>query len=346
MSSNKGDVKVGLAFSCTQPIEHYVNCTKPALRYGFDMIQVYDDLPFRPTWPIVFTLAPLMRTSRSRTSIGAGVVVPYLIHPGLIATNLACLEEESGQRAFLVLGRGAFHELFDTKAPHPITGLREAVEIIDNLFAGKRLNYQGKVFSQTEHAQFRWKSTKKRRRHIPIYLGTWGPKTAQMAGRLKNVSGIIVGAIVEPNYIHMLRENIDIGAREASRMEVVDCGVCPSTIISNNRDNAFKKARNATAVYLPSFGNLTDHVGVSSEEVEGVRDAIAKGDMKLAYNLVSEKTIDAFTMWGTPEDIIGKTERLGQAGVTRINFALGWGPEDLDDIRLIGKKILPHFKKR
>jgi 5,10-methylenetetrahydromethanopterin reductase len=309
------------------------------------MIQVYDDLPFRPTWPIVFMLAPLFRKAKSHATLGAGVTVPYLIHPGLIASHLACLEEESGQRAFVVLGRGAFHELFDTQAPHPISGLKESAEIIDNLVSGKSVNFKGKIFSQTEHARFRWKSTLKRRKHIPIYFGTWGPRTARLAGKMKIVNGIIIGAIAEPNYIRQLSESLEEGAREVGRSTGVDCGVCPSTIISKNRDSAYRKALNATAVYLPTFGNLTDHVGIPREEVERVRDAIAKKDTKTAKSLVSEKAINAFAMWGTPDDVVEKTERLMASGVNRINFALGWGNEDFDAIRMIGQSIIPALSK-
>src|SRR5690242_9216407 len=94
--------------------------------------------PFRPTWPIVFSIAPLLQKSKSRIQLGSGVTVPYLIHPGLIATHIACLEEQSGQRAFVVLGRGAFPELFDTQIPHPVSALRESALIIDNLMGARK----------------------------------------------------------------------------------------------------------------------------------------------------------------------------------------------------------------
>jgi 5,10-methylenetetrahydromethanopterin reductase len=324
-------------------MEHYANCARAALKYNFDQIQVYDDLPFRPTWPIVFTIAEMIRKTKSRTSIGSGVVVPYLIHPALIASHLACLEEESGQRAFVVLGRGAFHDLYHTEVPHPMNALKESVNIIDSLLSGKRASFTGKVFSQSDEAQFRWKSTLKRRKHVPIYLGTWGPKTAEMAARMDNVAGIIVGAIVESNYIQKLRQSMDKGAKESSRKAPVDCGVCPSTVVSHNRSDALRKSRNAAAVYLTSWGNLTDYAGVPKSEVEEVRVAIANKDMKSARELVTEKTIDAFTMWGTPDDVIKRTQELARVGVTRINYALGWGPEDLDAIRILGKEVLPHF---
>ena len=96
--------KFGLAFQASQSLNHYVECAKLAKKYEFDMVQVYDDLLFKPAWPILFAMAQELRGSG--ITIGPGVVNPYHIHPALIATHLACLNEEMNGDSFIMIGKG------------------------------------------------------------------------------------------------------------------------------------------------------------------------------------------------------------------------------------------------
>jgi 5,10-methylenetetrahydromethanopterin reductase len=142
-----GCIRFGLAFKASQPVSHYIKCAKLADKYGFDMFQVYDDLLFKPSWPILFAVASYANNRRSNFTLGPGIANPYHMHPALIVTNTAFLDEESGGRAFLMFGRGAFYELFDIKTQRPITAVKEAIEIMDNLLSGRQVNLQ-RIFFQ------------------------------------------------------------------------------------------------------------------------------------------------------------------------------------------------------
>lgn len=131
-----------------------MECAKLAKKYQFDMVQVYDDLLFKPAWPILFAMARELRGSG--TTIGPGVVNPYHMHPALIATHLASLNEEMNGDSFLMIGKGAFHDLFDVKTPKPITATKEAIEIIYNLLSGSPTDYIGEIFKMNIGAKFRW----------------------------------------------------------------------------------------------------------------------------------------------------------------------------------------------
>jgi len=67
------------------------------------MVQVYDDLLFKPSWPILFAMAQALRGSG--IAIGPGVANPYHIHPALIATHLASLNEEMNGDSFIIIGK-------------------------------------------------------------------------------------------------------------------------------------------------------------------------------------------------------------------------------------------------
>ena len=169
----------------------------------------------------------------------------------------------------------------------------------------------------------------------------------QLAGSMKEVTGVMVSSIIDPRYIVSLRENLAIGARRASRdVDSLELGLVSGTVVSKDRDTAFKLAREAVALYLPYLSPMTEFVGIDKAEADGVREALAKGDTKLATSLVSEKSVDSFKPWGTPDDIIEKVSNLMNTGLTRINFGFGRGPEDLEGIELLGKKVLPYFASR
>ncbi|MDA4128975.1 MAG: LLM class flavin-dependent oxidoreductase [Thaumarchaeota archaeon] len=347
-------MKFGLAFQASQSNAHYSKCLNLLNRYGFDMFQVYDDLLFRPAWSVLDYIAPRVRDSKTNLTIGPGVTNPFHYHPAIIAAFISDLDQQTKGKTFLMIGRGAFHDLVGLKIENPIRSLREAIIIIYNLIHGRKMNFNGKRFSVTAEAQFRWtppgdwdSNSNSGAKRIPIWIGTWGPRTCQLAGSMKEVAGVMVSSIIEPRYIVSLRENLAIGAKRASReVDSIELGLVSGTVVSKDRDTAFKLARESVAPYLPYLSPMTEFVGIDKAEIDGIREALAKGDLKLATSLVSEKSVNAFKPWGTPDDIIERVSRLMNTGLTRINFGFGRGPEDLEGIELLGKHVLPYFANK
>jgi len=346
-------MKFGLAFQASQSDEHYLKCLKLADRYGFDMFQVYDDLLFKPAWTVLDRIAPHVRNSKTDLTIGPGVTNPFHYHPAIIAAFISYLNQETRGKAFLMIGRGAFHDVVGLSIDHPMRAVREAIIVIDSLIRGRSVDFKGDSFSLTAEAKFRWvpprgwESRNSRARRVPIWIGTWGPKMCQLAGSMKEVTGVMTSSIIDPRYIVMLRKNLAIGAAKSSRdPKSLELGLVSGTVVSKDRDLAFKLARESLAFYLPYLTPMTDFVGIDKAEVEGVRNALAKRDHKLATSLVSEKSVNAFKPWGTPDDIIGQVSRLMNSGLTRINFGFGRGPEDLEGIRLLGTVVLPYFQNQ
>jgi len=309
------------------------------------MVQVYDDLLFKPAFPILLAMAPELRGSR--ITAGPGVVNPYHMHPALIATYLGCLNEEMHGDSFIMVGRGAFHDLFGIETPKPLTAVREAIEIIHGLLSGASLNYDGKVFKVKSEARLRWEYSAPK--PPELWIGSFGPKMAKLAGRMKQVSGIMVSSITNGSYLANIRELVRAGAESVSRSpREVEIGVVPGTIVSRNRDAALELARKASAVYLPYLEPMTEYVGVKKEEVDAVREALARNDLETAISRVPDKAVDSFKLWGTPEDIIEKTLRMLDSGrgADRINFGFGRGEEDLESMELLGKEVLPYLREK
>jgi 5,10-methylenetetrahydromethanopterin reductase len=337
--------KFGLAFQASQPLDHYVRCAKLAKKYAFDMVQVYDDLLFKPAFPVLFAMAPELRGSGIK--LGAGVVNPYHMHPALIATYLGCLNQEMDGDSFIMIGRGAFHDLFDIATPRPMTAVQEAIEIVSGVLAGTSAKYDGQIFKVKSEARFRWQYVASK--SPELWVGSFGPKMAKLAGKMKEVSGIMVSSITNGSYLAHIRELVRTGARSVSRNpEEIEIGCVPGTVVSRDRDRALELARKASAVYLPYLEPMTEYVGVAREEVEAVREALRRNDLEAAATRVPDKAVDSFKLWGTPEDIIEKAIKMLDSGrgADRINFGFGRGEEDIASLELLGKEVLPYLREK
>src|SRR5437867_9956770 len=79
-----------------------------------------------------------------------GVTTPFHYHPAINAAYISYLDQEPRGKAFLMIGRGAFHDIVGITIEDPIRAVREAIVIIDNLIHGRkstRLNSSHRTIS-------------------------------------------------------------------------------------------------------------------------------------------------------------------------------------------------------
>lgn len=331
-------LKFSIALQGSYPLKEYIRMAQKVERYGFDEIHVYDDLMFKPTWPIL----TLMGEHTERIKIGPAIITPQVVHPAYHAGNLAELDEITDGRAVCGIARGAFWEFLGIeKQTRPITMVREAIEIIRRLMAGDREPFHGKIFTATEELFFRFKPV---RSEVPIFIGTWGAKMCQLAGEL--ASETKSDGMWNPDYVAIIRKNIDIGAKRAGR-NPSEIGICagPLSAISRDREAARAAARRALAVYLPYLHPMTEVAGIPDEEIRNVRQAAAIGDFEKGAACVSDLAISKCSVTGTPSDIIPQIEAMADAGMTHLAFGHPLGPNFDEAVDLIGTEVLPHFQR-
>ena len=140
-------VQFGVAISGDRLIDDYISISKLVDDSDFTNLSIYDDLLFKPAWPILSVIA----ANTERIMIGPAVLNPYLTHPAVIAANITMIDEISRGRAFLGIGRGAFLEFLDIEVQRPLTAVKESIEIIQNLTSRIQTPYKGKIFSLKEH---------------------------------------------------------------------------------------------------------------------------------------------------------------------------------------------------
>jgi 5,10-methylenetetrahydromethanopterin reductase len=330
-------LKFSVALQGSYPIRDYISMAQRVESYGFDELHVYDDLMFKPTWPLL----TLIGEHTDNIRVGPGIITPQIVHPCYHAGNLAELDELTGGRAVCGIARGAFWEFLGIEQQaRPITMVREAIEVIRRLLAGDRTPYHGKVFTCTEELFFRFQPL---RNDIPIFIGTWGPRMCQLAGEL--AAGVKSDGLWNPDYVSILRDNIEIGARRVGRdPDEVEIIAGPLSSVSADREQARQVARRVLAVYLPYLHPMTEVAGIDAAEIERVRQAAAVGDFERGAGYISDLAVDKCSVSGTPDDIIPQVEAMAAAGVTHVAFGHCLGPDFNEALDLIGREVLPHFR--
>ncbi|HKG72011.1 MAG TPA: LLM class flavin-dependent oxidoreductase, partial [Nitrososphaeraceae archaeon] len=97
-------------------------------------------------YPDTYEIQALCALVTKHMKIGSLVTNPYTRHPAVIAAAVSTLDEISDGRAFVGIGAGAgIGKLGVIRSP-PESTLREAVQIIKQLMAGRVVNHQGKIF--------------------------------------------------------------------------------------------------------------------------------------------------------------------------------------------------------
>ncbi|MFQ5661170.1 MAG: LLM class flavin-dependent oxidoreductase [Gammaproteobacteria bacterium] len=330
-------LKFSIAMQGSYPLKEYIRIAQKIESYDFDEIHVYDDLMFKPTWPIL----TLIGEHTSHIKVGPAIITPQIVHPAYHAGNLAELDEITNGRAVCGIARGAFWEFLGiNRQERPITMVREAIQIIRRLLSGDREPFHGKVFTATEELFFRFEPV---RREIPIFIGTWGARMCQLAGEL--AAATKSDGLWNPDYVQIIRKNIEIGAkrvgRDASEVEII---AGPLSAVSADRDVAIAAARRVLAVYLPYLHPMTEVAGISDDEIRNVREAASVGDFEKGAGFVSDLSVRKCSVAGTPEDVIPQIEEMAEAGVNHIAFGHPLGPDFDEALELIGKKVLPHFR--
>ena len=194
-----------------------VGAARDAERLGFDFVSASDHpvgtTPSYETW----TLLTWIAAATSRVAVMSRVLAVPLRNPALVAKMAESLDRLSGGRLVLGLGGGyADAEFRAIGLPVPtarqkVDGLEDAVRIARRLWTEQAVTYDGQVH-HTDAATIEPKPA----HHIPVWLGTFGPRALAVTGRvadgwMPSLGHVPDGALPE------LRDRVLTAAAEAGR---------------------------------------------------------------------------------------------------------------------------------
>jgi 5,10-methylenetetrahydromethanopterin reductase len=328
--------ELSIAFQSDKHPSDYAELASVVEEYGFDALSIYADLLFQP--PIV----PLTLAARATTRIrlGPASLNPYTLHPVEIAGQIALLDLVSNGRAYLGLSRGAWLDELGITQDRPISRMREAVDVIEHLLAGKTEPYEGRHFRLAAYHQLRYAVQRPR---VPLLIGSWGERLLGLAG--ERADAVKIGGSANPDVVPITRAWIAAGAARVGRSPDA-VGICLGavTIVDEDRGVARSLIRRELALYLPVVARLDPTISIDPELTERMASLVNAGDLVAAGALIPDDLLDRFAFAGNPRDIIRQCESLFAAGVTRIEFGTPHGVTTREGLRLLGERVTPALR--
>src|SRR6266545_227748 len=193
-------LEFGICFSADPPPTRMVELGRAAEEAGFDYVWAWDS---HVLWQDVYPIFALLAEVTSRIRMGPCVTNPATRDPTVTASTLATLNDISGDRMEMGIGRGDSARRVIGQPPVTIERLEWATRLIKDLAEGRPVDYDG-----TE-IQLKWaKGT------LPVWIAAYGPKALRLAGRIGD--GVIL-QLADPHVIQWLLRWAREGAEEAGR---------------------------------------------------------------------------------------------------------------------------------
>jgi probable F420-dependent oxidoreductase len=330
-------MQFGFTLKPDHSLERTVALARQAEAAGFEYGWLFDS---HVLWREPYVLLTLMAQATERMRLGTCVTNPGTREPSVTASTLAVLEEVSGGRMDLGIGRGDSARRVLGKPPITLAHTEEAIRVIRALVAGEPIMYEGTelVFPWTKG----WT--------LPVWVAGYGPMALAMSGRVAD--GVIL-QLADPDLIRWFAGQIRDAATAAGRdpssiriqaaapAHVGDLDDCrartrwfPALVSNHVVDLVNKHPREKLPEALTGY--VTDRTGYDYHHHAEVGSANAA--------FVGDDVTDRFSVLGSVDDHVRKLHELADAGVDQFNLYLMNGDEE-ETLAVYGREIIPALRE-
>jgi probable F420-dependent oxidoreductase len=329
-------MQFGFTLKPDHTLERTVALTRQAEAAGFEYGWLFDS---HVLWREPYVLLTLMAGATERLRLGTCVTNPATREPSVTASTLAVLNEVSGGRMDLGIGRGDSARRVLGKPPTTMATLEEAIRVIRDLVEGRTVEYEG-----TE-LQLPWAGTWK----LPVWVAGYGPMALALTGRIAD--GVIL-QLADPDlirwFVGQVREAEVAAGRPAGSVRVQAAApahvggleLCrertrwfPALVSNHVVDLVTKYPREQLPPALTGYAR--DRAGYDYHHHAEV------GSSNAAF--VGDEVTDRFCVLGSVDDHIRKLRELAAAGVDQFNlYLMNVDEEDILDV--YGREIIPALR--
>ncbi len=328
-------------FGFTLKPEHSLDRTAALARQaegaGFSYGWLFDS---HVLWREPYVLLTLMAQATERLRLGTCVTNPGTREPTVTASALAVLDELSGGRMDLGIGRGDSARRVLGKPPITLAHTEEAVRVIRALVAGESVEYEGTELS------FPWAAGWQ----LPVWVAGYGPLALAMAGRVAD--GVIL-QLADPDlvrwFVGQIRAAEALAGRPVGSIRVQ--AAAPAHV--GPRDDGRERTRWFPALVsnhvvdlvnkyprdqLPEtlIGYVTDRSGYD------YRHHAEVGSSNAAF--VGDEVTDRFCVLGGVDEHVAKLRELADAGVDQFNLYLMNGDEEVQ-LETYARDVIPALRE-
>jgi probable F420-dependent oxidoreductase len=326
-----------MQFGFTLKPEHSIQETLALAKLGedvgFDYLWLFDS---HVLWREPYVLLALIAEHTERLRLGTCVTNPGTREPSVTASDLATLNEVSGGRMDLGIGRGDSARRVLGKPPITLAHTEEAIHVIRELVEGRPVTYEGTELNLP------WSG----RHRLPVWVAGYGPMALSMTGRVAD--GVIL-QLADPDlirwFVGQVREAATGAGRDPGSIKVQ----AAAPLHVGNRDLGRERTRWFPALVsnhvvdlvnkypreqLPETltGYVTDRTGYDYRHHAEVGSSNA--------GFVGDEVTDRFCVLGEVDEIVQKLRVLADAGVDQFNVYLMNGDER-EQLEKIGREVIP-----
>ncbi|MDE0546547.1 glucose-6-phosphate dehydrogenase (coenzyme-F420) [Microbacterium sp. C7(2022)] len=270
----------------------------------------------------------------SRVLLGTSVLTPtFRYHPAVIAQAFATLGVMYPGRVILGVGTGeALNEvtlgLEWPEPPERFQRLKEAITLIEKLWADERVTFDGTYYSVKDATVYDRPDAANK---VPIYIGAAGPAATRLAGRIAD--GFITTSGKDPSlYADTLLPALHDGLGKAGRdADDIDTLMEVKVSYHPDHDTALEKTR----FWAP--------LALSPEEKMGVHDPIEM--QRRAAELPIERAASRFIVSTDPDEHVEQIAKYVDLGFRHLVFH-DPGHDQEEFLRMYGAEILPRLRAR
>ena len=292
--------------------------------------------------------APLAAVSRmgARTRLGTAIVPVFTRSPALLGMSAATIQSLSGGRFVLGLGTSS-HIIVENwmggDFNKPLTRLRQTVEVLRDLLAGKKVTYEGESFHLKD-----FRLTLDPGTETPIYVAALGERACRLAGEIAD--GVIF-FLKSPSGVRQGLEWVAEGARAAGRdPQEIDCVQRITVAMDEDPETlAFMGRRLMTTYAMVDVYNRSLRLQGFEDEARAIVEAWKAGERDKAAASVSDRMLQELNIFGTAEECRSGLNRFREAGVKTPVLApvsiAGDPIERLDRVAALVASLAPSAKQ-
>jgi probable F420-dependent oxidoreductase len=319
------------------PYTRLVELMQLAEQHGFEYGWTYDShILWHDPYPLLTAAALQTKTLK----LGLNVTNPGTREPTVTASAFATLQDISGGRMIMGIGRGDSARRTIGQQPVKVAEFERAVAMIRELVTGRPVHW-----NDTE-VRLEWA---KDLPPVPIYVAGYGPRVLAVAGR--HADGVII-QLADPEIVEWIVGQVQAAAAEAGRdPNEIRVVACAPAYVSDDLAKACEEVRWFPAMVsnhvfdllakhdrseLPAA--LTEYVDRMERErydySEHSRVGAEHGKQ------VTDETCERFCVLGTAEQHVEKLERLEAAGVDQWNIYLMTHNQERT-LEVYGSEVIP-----
>ena len=328
-----------MEFGFTLKPEHSIERTLALARQGeaagFAYAWLFDS---HVLWREPYILLTLMAQATTTLRLGTCVTNPGTREPSVTASALAVLQELSGGRFDLGIGRGDSARRVLGKTPTSMADLENAVHVIRALAEGRQVEYEGAML------ELPWATSHR----LPVWIAGYGPVALKLTGRVADGSMLQIG---DPDLIRWFVAQVHASAVEAGRdpASVRIMAAAPAHV----GDPA--DGRDRIRWFPALVGNhVVDLVNKYQGDLPEGLTRYVRGRQAYDYlhhaevgssnaDFVADDIVDRFGIVGDVDAHVAKLRVLAEAGVDQFNLYLMNGNEE-EQLEIYGREIIPALR--